>query len=315
MAKGVFLFKCKKGSTPSLITNYILVDIEGKLKISTELMQKIVVKQGIIEESPSVRKTISFRDQWKFFSVYVGDNGKDEHILLVFVLELKESAEPFSILLGEIKQMILMSLNKSSTSQQDLLKEILTNRNELIAMIHEKEKIEKKISAQANVLLDAGNFNQAQEIIKLAKEIPAKISDLVKRGDEAFLSKNYRAAERCYGDASDLSRKISQVEMSELLKTMAERAADIPRYMKDWAQNLSKISKPLKKMDKREKGFYLEPIDIVNEAIDISDILEDDQKIQLLQDLDRLINKGDTLSKELDEVDSQINKILEKLNI
>jgi hypothetical protein len=103
--------------------------------------------------------------------------------------------------------------------------------------------------------------------------------------------------------------------MSELLKTMAERAADIPKYMKDWAQNLTKIAKPLKKMEKREKGFYLEPKDIVNEAIDISDILEDDQKIQLLQDLERLINKGDSLSKELDEVDSQINKILEKLNI
>ncbi len=49
-----------------------------------------------------------------------------------------------------------MSFNKSTTSQQDILKEILSNRNDLIAMIHEKEKIEKKISAQANVLLDAG---------------------------------------------------------------------------------------------------------------------------------------------------------------
>jgi hypothetical protein len=50
----------------------------------------------------------------------------------------------------------MMSFNKSTTSQQDILKEILSNRNDLIAMIHEKEKIEKKISAQANVLLDAG---------------------------------------------------------------------------------------------------------------------------------------------------------------
>jgi hypothetical protein len=56
MAKGIFLFKCRKDSTPSLITSYILVDIEGKLKISTELMQKIADKHRITEDSASKRR-------------------------------------------------------------------------------------------------------------------------------------------------------------------------------------------------------------------------------------------------------------------
>jgi hypothetical protein len=314
MAKGTFLFKIKEKSNPTTIANYLLVEIEGKLKITSELMNKISTKQGISQDTSHIRKTISYREDWKYFSIYVGDNDKEEHIFLVFVLDLKESTEPFTILLGEVKQMIIMSLSKGVTTLQDVLKGTLNTRNDLMLLIHEKERIEKKISTKANKLLDEGNFVQAQEIIKLAKEIPAKISDLVKRGDDAFTSKNYRVAERCFIDASDFSKKINEIEMSELLKTMAERAAEIPRYMKDWAQNFTKITKPLKKMDKREKGFYLEPIDVVNEAIDISDILEDDQKIELLQQLESLMNKGDNLSKELDEVDSEINKIIEKLN-
>jgi len=318
MAFGIFLFSDKDSESAKLIAKYLSPKAEP-VEITAELLNKISLKHDVFSNSANPRKMLSYRhDSVKFFSSYVEKRKTEEHVFVVFVLNLKESSEPFSIMMGELKQSLSVALDAYQTDKninkiQDILKQALDSRNEWVDDLKETKRIQEKIVQKANKLLDDANFESAQSLIKLAKEIPPKISDMVNRGDEAFGQANYRVAQKLYSDAADLSDKISQNAIAQLLRKKATRADEIPKFTKTWALLYDQICKPLKKMDKREVNFYMDPSPTVNQAIEVSDMLEDDNTIYELEKLDDLLHKAEQLSKELDKTDVEIKKTLEKL--
>ena len=319
MANGVFLFKDSGNRNFEVISKYFISGLKSEIDLSTDILNKIAKKHEIYIGSSRSKRVLSYRtENVKFFSIFLGSldvegNIKEKSAFLNFILDLAESVEPFSIMIQDMKNTIFSHLEEGSSALDEILKSILDNRNQLVDDVQDPQRITERLVTKANKLLDDGEFEKAQKLIKRAKEIPPKIASLVKRGNEAFDAKDLKSAQKSYNDAAGLAQKINQNAMYQLLVKKANRAREIPKFNKNWIQLYDQLSKLLKKMDKRESAFYLEPINRVNKAIEISDMLEDDETISDLQILEDLLQKGDEMSKELDGVDSDIKLLLKKL--
>lgn len=314
MAYGIFLFEDEDSKDAELIKKVLVDDIEDKSLPTIDLLNRISLKHNVFGDQEHIRKQISYRSgQYKYFSILI-DQEVNLFMFLGFILDSTESSEPFSIKLPSTIELVKMGLKKGEKTITTILAKVLKERNSIVEEIHNQKLIEKKISAKANILLDNGEFEKAQDLIKLAKDIPPKLTDAVRKGDEAFKEGKYRRAERAYSAAADLAEEINEIGMMEVLLKKAERAERVPKYDKDLSKTMKQISKPLKNIDKREKGFYLQPMNDIQDAIEISDTLEEDETIRQLQELEDLLEKADELSKQLNDVDSRINFILEKLD-
>ncbi|MHA1339221.1 MAG: hypothetical protein ACTSRZ_03995 [Promethearchaeota archaeon] len=320
MALGIFFVERMNDINMNILAKYFIPKVDQKKienAIDLAVLNQLPFRHGLDNNKNDIKQTISYRtDSIKLFSIFLDklDESKENYsYFLIFILEKKESLEPYSIMIDEVKELLKLKINLPEKQIQELLKNILEVRQELFKLIRERNLIEKKISNRANQLLDKGDFESAQELIKHAKTIPEKLSMLVRKGDDASSSKNYRLAAKYYGDAANLAKKIQENEMQQLLLKMEQRMQEIPNYKKNWEQIISNIIKPFKKLSKRERGIYLEPIAPLNQAIQISDILEDDQMIDDLKQLEFLLKKASKLSLELNQIDDKILEIIEKL--
>jgi hypothetical protein len=315
MAKGIFLYKYTEKSQPEMMEKYYIDEIESKIDISNSLLTKIAEKHKIYDNlSAGLKRSLSYRtEDRKYFSIYIAKTQNDDNILLNFILDITESTEPFSISTGEMKRSIKDSIEKGEIQLQEVLKNILSSRNQLVEDIGDPQRIKERLVIKANKMIDEEKIDEAQKLLKRADEIPPKIADLVKKGNEAFSNDDLKAAQKLYDEAANLATKINQSSMNELLKRKARRAEEIPKFNKNWSQLYDKLSKLLKKIEKRETTFYLEPINQVNRAIEISDMLEDDETISTLQKLEDLLQKGESLTKRIEDVNTEIKQIMDSL--
>ncbi|MHA1728832.1 MAG: hypothetical protein ACTSWY_08880 [Promethearchaeota archaeon] len=319
MAYGLFIFRDLEGETPTVIAKYFKDEIKEKVEINTEMLEKIVKKHKKFSENTEFKKILSYRTiEYKFFALLIQ---KDDEVnfFTVFILNLTESAEPFSIMLEELQDAIENVLEKETNEKEqmrsNILKKILDNRNELIEDVMDTKRITDRLISQANKLLDEGKFEEAQELIKRAREVPPKIADLVKKGNISFLTKDYSTAKKLFKNAADFAKKINQHQMYQLLNRKAQYAEEIPKFMKDWSSLYKQLNKYVKNIDQRDSKFYSGLLENTNNAIEIFDMLEDDESINDLQKLEDFLQKGEALSEELDNIDSEIINIIEKLGL
>ncbi|MBD3350074.1 MAG: hypothetical protein GF364_01130, partial [Candidatus Lokiarchaeota archaeon] len=147
MANGLILFKDKDSSNAIIVSQYIVDEKSGSVKISGNLLNKISVKHGVFGDSGGIRTTLSYRtEESKYLSVYITDNDKEEFYFLVFLLDRDESAEYFSVMTPEMQGILTVALNKGSKAIKGLLQKFLVERNQLKDLIRNKQKIEKKIT-------------------------------------------------------------------------------------------------------------------------------------------------------------------------
>ncbi len=309
MASGVLIFKIAGSNRPDIIIKYQADEFD------TNLARKISNKHIIYGDESKPKDMLSYRTaDHKYFSIFLTKTETNENMYLVFELDPNESVEPFSIMLSEMRQFIRLSLNKNDSVLNDAIKHILEERNELIQDVSDVERLQKRIVSKANELLDEKNFEKTQEMIKRANEIPPKIANLCKKGDEAFYQqKNYRQAQRNYKEASNLAKKINQPPITKLLEHKAKRAEAIPQFVKNWSLTYDQIVKPLRKIEKRDYGYYLKPIKLIDRAIEISDYLEDDKTIEDLQKLADFLEHANDLTEELDIINGKIKDVLVKI--
>jgi tetratricopeptide (TPR) repeat protein len=309
MASNLLLFKTTGNSRPEIVIE------TGSNGFDTNLARKISHKHEIYGEKSKPKDFLSYRtDNHKYLSIFITKSDNNESYFLVFILERTESIEPFSIMINDMRQLIKMSMKKSKSTLEDSLNHILNQRNNLEQDVNDVKRLQERIVNKANELLDEKNFDETQEMIKRANEIPPKIAYLCKRGDEAFYNdKNYRQAQRHYKDASNFAKKINQTPIVKLLEHKAKRAETIPQFKKNWGITYDKIVKPLKKIEKRDYSFYLKPIKLIDQAIEISDYLEDDKTIGDLQKLADYLERANSLSEELDSIDAKITDVLKQI--
>ncbi|MHA1871663.1 MAG: hypothetical protein ACTSU2_10120 [Promethearchaeota archaeon] len=320
MAEGILVYRSKINGEIEILAEYMInnnkVQMDNKESnnnpIKEALLKDIVSRHGSVE---NLKEFIMVRaEDTKILSYYLF-KVEDLNYFLIILLDLSQNLEDYMLNIDNYKAQFLKiiqeggSTNDMQKSLMNIIKDILIGRNTLLNDLKDKQKIEKYLSTKANKLLDEGDLEKAQDLIKLAQEVPEKLANAVNNGDRAFSERNYKKAAKFYDDAASLAKKIGHIQMVKVLLRRVKRAEEIPELIKSWSDVLSQINKPLKKrVPIKEINYYAKIIPFIEKAIDIADILEDDKKVKLLRHLIELCTEGSKLSNELGQIDKEIKE-------
>lgn len=307
MPNGIYLLHQAKDEKVAIAA---AVSAEGQNpNMTSELAGKIVVKHAQLDDfSPEV----TYRgDAGRFYSVLVGKHDDESNYFVVLAMDEREAIEPVKACLEKYRALLTEALGSGNAKK--VVQEILDCSLQLTEKLASPENIKDIIIQTATTLLDENQLQRAQELIKLAEEVPQKLAAAIKSADEAFQKENYKAAEKAYRNAANLAKEVMEEEMRQTLLLKAEKSKKLPSLLKKQRSAMLDIQKPLDDMDEREKNTYFNALKKVVEALRICDDLEDDEAIALLTDLEFQITEAKSLSKQLDEVDYQIKKLLDDL--
>lgn len=315
MAFGILLFEIDGEQNISVLSKYFIDGENKEIADNLDLLKYIAKKHGMLSGETDLKSVHSHRtDGLKLFSIYISEPNSDKKGFIVFVLDKSEQNEPYSVMIAQLKDIISIAKTKGKSLLDSTLKQVLENRIELSALPYQKEQIQKKLSNVANKLLDEGNFEKAQEYIKLAQEVPTKLTDLVIKGDNLLKNKNYRGAAKAYSDASSLANKINQSGLAELMRKKAAKASEIPKYNKSKLLYLNQIEKGLSRLNKRiSSNVYRDPINSIDGLLNIADVLENDEEIAVLQELIDILEDSDLKYQEILDGDKKIKELFSKL--
>lgn len=235
-----------------------------------------------------------------------------ERLYLLFILSPGQSLEildlepiiPYSELVTRVEKK-----NKIN----EALEAIVKDKNYLLEKLLNKTLLQKQVGNEANELIDAGNYTEAQDLMKIAKEIPKKFVDTMQAAHDAIHNNKFRSAEKNLLNAYDLAKKLEDEKLETYLKLRIEKIQQIPAYHKQ-------IKKLLKQINSNLSHFpsylnYIINLPMLHESIDLFEKLEKDKEISDINQLIEFLEKAEELATELSVMDEKIQKILTQMSI
>ncbi|MHA1733420.1 MAG: hypothetical protein ACTSU5_15845 [Promethearchaeota archaeon] len=269
--------------------------------VSGDLLEKLVEKHTHKDDG---QEEVVYRSpDGRFFSTQLGGAGEEVKRFLVFSLGEKEGLETTVVNIGAKKAAVEGALGGDLKSA---LKSVFHSCSELDAKLRDPTSVKDYIIKKTNVLLDNGDFQRAQELIALAEKVPEKLSVAVKSGDVAMHKQNFKQAEKFYKQAADLAAEVDEREMEAALLVRAGNAKEFPNLVKNQKSAILRIEKPFGSLDKRVKSVYRVALEEIDKAIRISDKLEDDATVEILEEIASLTSEAREISRQLDSVDAKI---------
>jgi hypothetical protein len=190
----------------------------------------------------------------------------------------------------------------------DAMQEVVDNKVHIIEKTKAVKSIFSDVTKKASKLVDDNKLNEYQKLIKLAKDVPEKIIQNIKKGDAALIEKNYRTAERSYREAGDLASSVYEYSLASFLNKRAENVGGLSDLEREIKNNTNEIQKLIKDVFKRDTSLFEKMYVRVLNLINSFDKLENDDKIEQLQDLSDDLNVARDLSKKLEVYELKIKQ-------
>ena len=250
----------------------------------------------------------------KYYFQILPKKAENEMFFLLFILDIGEGLEivqtPFRALPLELGE----KLGKRAPSGEikGLLQTIVEEKNALLDKLVSEELLKKQIGTYANQLIDANNYKEAQDLMKIANAIPEKLVATYKQSLEELKTKNYKFAEKSLNTCHDLAGKIEDNKLQAYLTLKMKQVHQIPTHQKEFHSLFKMIRSGLKK----EPTFldYQVHLKRLHRIVMLLDKLE-------IDDLDEIIELEDHLTqayemvRKLARMDFQIKQILRKIKI
>jgi len=301
---GVFLFEIDESFGPNLLAQY---NIKEK-GVAKEALKEIANKHL---EGSGLNYATFRKDDLKYYSREIKLNDKD-FLYLGFILRPNEFADTLIAVSDNLEKEIVENYSKDKNKLNDLLKEILNARIELNEKLKEPKIIKEKINETTKLLLDEGNIQEARKLIDLGETVPNEMTAAVKLAEDSFKAKDFKESKKQYLKAAELAFKIGELEINKVLIEKSKTAEYYPLNMKHREEIYKKVQNLLKEISSKTV-FFQQAIDLINEAIELSDKMEDDLIIGDLHDLKRYCQDSNKLSEDLKHKESLIKKILDKI--
>ncbi|WP_457559005.1 hypothetical protein [Candidatus Harpocratesius sp.] len=244
------------------------------------------------------------------FKYFIQPIKKDRSILLVFLLDSKESLEIAQIYSEEMAKNLEMEINGNSDLNGSL-KEIFDFRNNILMKLENETILKEEIGHSANKLIDNGKFDEAQNLIKLAKTIPEKIVSSYLKSKSMGKEHSYRQARKLLGDCLNFAQKIEDEGIIQYLNKKIEIFTQIPQYEKDVRSLISSFSKELSKSITLPS--YQRQVYKLDKTLDILDKLEEDELIEKIMELSNTLILAGKLVFDLKSLDKKIKNIISEL--
>lgn len=244
------------------------------------------------------------------YKYYILPIEEDRSKLLIFILDINESLEIAQIFEEETVENLQMQI-KGKSNMQASLNEILQFRNIITQKLENEQILQEDIGKSANRLIDQGKFDEAQDLIKLAKTIPEKMVSTYLKSKEAAKEHNYRQTRKLLGDCVNLAQKINDEGIQRYLSKKIEMYTQIPQYEKDVRTLIASISKELSK--NITLPHYQRQVYKLDKTLDLLDKLEEDELIEKIVELSNTLILAGKLVYDLKSLDRKIKSIITEL--
>ena len=247
---------------------------------------------------------------YKYYAKAITAEEEAPNYYCVYVLESAESLEIVRIsekgVLDSIEELL-----KKPKPLTALLEKIFSGKNNLLDKLSQSDILQAEIGGRANKLIDDGQFEKAQDIIKLAKEIPPKIIENYKKYSSNIKMKEFRKAESGLDKCLDLAEKIDDRELQLYLRLKIKNTKQIPAFTKE----LSKIFTGIVKSFSKSPTYlpYSGQGSKLRRAINLLEKLEQDTQIERTVELEGLIVKAAKELQILKDFDTRIKRIVKEL--
>ena len=191
MPLGIFLYELDDPLFPKIIDDFYLEEIEVDYEILKELADMHVNK--------AFHEALHTEGNFKYFSRELdGSSVNIKHLCLGFILKGDEDLLSLRSIVETNEKTIIQKYKKDEKKVKNILKGILDSHLSLLEKLKEPELIKAKINKTAKGLIDAGQANEAKELIDLGEKIPEKLAGEIKAGEILFQDKEYKKASKKY---------------------------------------------------------------------------------------------------------------------
>jgi len=304
MPLGIFLYEIDESFGPNLLAEYYIKEIG----ITKEILKNLGDNHFKKSDLNYVTYT---QDDLKYYSKEIKLDEKLS-IYLGLITTSGEFIDSFIAIFDEIEAKIVENFSKDKEKLKSLLKEILHSRIELNEKLKEPKLIREKLNERIKDLLDEERIQEARNLIDLGEIIPDEIAQSVKIAEELFESQDYKNAKKHYVKAAELAKKIEELEIHKVLEEKAKTAENYPTYLRERDEAYKNLKYILSEIDSKKDGYYLQAIDIINKAVELSEKLDDDLIITDLNELINLCKNCSNLSENIRQNDEIIKNLLKK---
>ncbi len=301
---GIFLFEIDASFGPKVIADFYL----GPQNVTPDALKKLSEKHNK-DLLDATYKT----DKFRYYSSILDIKSQKEKIYLGFILKMEEDVVSLKSVFDSIEKRIVNNFTRDKKAMQGVLKETLSSILSIMEKLKEPKIIQDKINEKTKVLLDEGKLQEARELISLGEKIPSQLSAAVKSAEDAFKEQLYKKAKKQYLKAADLASQIEETEMVEILTKKGETVGDLPIFLKDREGLNKEIKKVLGDLEVRHLNIaYKNIISKIDENIKLSNNLEDNEFIELLEELRVKCHDALQSSLNLASADKTIKELLDK---
>ncbi|MHA1522239.1 MAG: hypothetical protein ACTSRK_18855 [Promethearchaeota archaeon] len=321
MIKGIILFSIS--NPPKAITEE---DAAVKARSSNPRPKWKILGEHIPEKSDSPARETNDEIMIRYFSegsaqqslnirlypykFHIFPINPEYSLLLVFILDAQEAMEIVQIF-PEATIKLILNCSEDSTELAKTLEQLYNNRNRLLSKLEEVKVLREEIGIFANRLIDAGKFDDAQALIKLAKSVPEKMVTIYKRSKQEAKARNYRQARRSLSDCLNLAQKIEDTAIQEYIKLKINIYTQIPQYEKQLKSLIAGFTKELSKSI--ELPSYQRQIYKLDKTLELLDNLEEDELIEKTLELSNTLILAGKLVFDLKSLDRKIKTIIKEL--
>ncbi|MHA1797772.1 MAG: hypothetical protein ACTSVY_04915 [Candidatus Helarchaeota archaeon] len=178
-------------------------------------------------------------------------------IILMLLLQIEEPASDFFYILKNLESRIKDNIDNPKLIEliRDIYEEeILADKN----LPYSASAIREKISERVKVLLDNKKFDEAQELLKQAEEIPFKLAEALKKANKILEQKQHLKAAELFQTAANLSKMIKESDLYTMCDNKAKELRKIPQLQNEIMELEEKAKKSLKKLLFNETIMHLE---------------------------------------------------------
>ena len=233
---------------------------------------------------------------------------------LLFILDIGEGLEIVETPFRELSLELGEKLGKRAPSGEikGLLQTIVEEKNILLEKLVSEELLKKQVGTYANQLIDANDYKEAQELMKIANVVPEKLVRTYKLSLEDLKAREYKQCERSLGACYDLAGKIEDSKLQAYLTLKIKKVRQIPAHQREFRSLFKLIRSGLKKeptfLDYQVHLKRLHRIETLLDKLEIDDLDE-------INELESLLLQAYEMVRKLASMDFQIKQILGKLRI
>jgi hypothetical protein len=307
MPSAIFLYEMDPSFGPNILAEYYL-DIDEK--VPPNILKKFSEKHKNKEFLDATAR----KESTLYYSRKVNaESLQKNNLYLGFILREGEDLISLKSLFQKFEEAIIQNFTSDKTKMSEVLKNTLNSALSLMEKLKEPTIVKETINEKTKKLLDDEKLQEARELIDLGEEIPEKLSEEVRLGEQFLSEKLYKKAKKSFLKAAELAAKVQEEEIEIFLKNKAEQVGNFPDLIKESEELRKELEKVFSELETNRLYLYGDLAEPIDRLLYLSNTFGEDEFINTLTELKKHAHNATQLAKELFRLDKKIKELFDKI--